>query len=75
VALHLPRLRAVLTGDVAVRFGDRVNLGPFNVDRALAWSSLQRLAALDVDIAGVGHGTPLTSGAAAALSEAADPLA
>jgi glyoxylase-like metal-dependent hydrolase (beta-lactamase superfamily II) len=75
VALHLPRLRAVLTGDVAVRFGDRVNLGPFNVDRALAWSSLQRLAALDVDIAGVGHGTPLTSGAAAALRAATDPLA
>ena len=75
VALHLPRLRAVLTGDVAVRFGDQVNLGPFNVDRVRAWSSLQRLAALDVDIAGVGHGTPLTSGAAAALGEAADPLA
>ncbi len=75
VALHLPRLRAVLTGDVAVRFGDQVNLGPFNIDRARAWSSLQRLAALDVDIAGVGHGTPLTSGATAALSEATDPLA
>lgn len=75
VALHLPRLRAVLTGDVAVRFGDQVNLGPFNIDRARAWSSLQRLAALDVDIAGVGHGTPLTSGAAAALREATDPLA
>lgn len=75
VALHVPRLRAVLTGDVAVRFGDQVNLGPFTIDRARAWSSLQRLAALDVDIAGVGHGTPLTSGAAAALREATDPLA
>jgi glyoxylase-like metal-dependent hydrolase (beta-lactamase superfamily II) len=75
VALHLPRLRAVLTGDVAVRFGDQVNLGPFNIDRARAWSSLQRLAALDIDIAGVGHGTPLTSAATAALSEATDPLA
>jgi glyoxylase-like metal-dependent hydrolase (beta-lactamase superfamily II) len=74
VALHLPRLRAVLTGDVAIRFGDRVTLGLFNVDRARARSSLRRLAALDVDIAGVGHGTPVTSGAAAALSAATDPL-
>ena len=75
VAVHLPRLRAVLTGDVAVRIGDPVTLGPFNTDRVQAWTSIRRLADLDVDIAGLGHGTPVRSGASTALAAATDPLA
>ena len=75
IAVHLPRARAVLTGDVAVRFGDTVTLGPFNTDRPRAWTSIRRLADLDVDLAGLGHGTPLRSGASTALAVATDPLA
>ena len=48
--------------------------GPFNADRAQAWSSLQRLAALEADVVCPGHGRPVAGGAATALHAATDPL-
>lgn len=49
IALHLPRLRVVLTGDTAAEHGGSVVLGPFSVDRVQARSDLERLGELDVE--------------------------
>lgn len=75
IAVHLPGEKVVLTGDIAARFDEQVTLGPFNTDREQAGKSLRRLAGLDVDAAGFGHGTPLTHSAAQALAGWSDPLA
>jgi glyoxylase-like metal-dependent hydrolase (beta-lactamase superfamily II) len=74
IALHLPAVRAALTGDTVAESGGALILGPFNVDRAAAWASLRRLAGLDPDVVAVGHGDPVAGGAAALLRAATDPL-
>ncbi|MEV0639855.1 MBL fold metallo-hydrolase [Streptomyces sp. NPDC050619] len=76
IALHLSGERVVLTGDIAGHLkGEHIALGPFNTDREQARHSLRRLATLDVDAAGFGHGTPITRDAAVALAGWTDPLA
>ena len=74
IALHLPPVRAVLSGDTVAEAGGGLILGPFNVDRAAAWASLRRLADLDPDVVAVGHGDPVVGGAAPLLRAATDPL-
>lgn len=73
VALHLPAVRALLTGDLARTDdgGGAVALGRFHVDPATARWALVTLAELDPDVVGVGHGPPVRSGGAAALVAAA----
>ncbi len=64
IALHLPASGILLTGDTIARAPDgRVMTGVFNVDRAGAAVSARRLAELDVEVAGFGHGDPLTAAA------------
>ncbi|MBC3760946.1 MBL fold metallo-hydrolase [Quadrisphaera oryzae] len=75
IALHLPRLRAVLTGDTAAEHDGVVVLGPFGLDRAQVRSDLRRLGALDVEVACFGHGEPVLTGAARAVAQAGDPFA
>lgn len=75
IALHLPDERVLLTGDLAASHEGNVVLGPFNTDREEAKSSLRRLAALDVDAVGFGHGAPLTSDVARAMAAWTDPFA
>jgi glyoxylase-like metal-dependent hydrolase (beta-lactamase superfamily II) len=71
IAVHLPRHQVLFTGDAAARRTDgTVICGIFNVDRAQAAASLDRLAALDTVIACFGHGEPLTQDAAAELRAA-----
>jgi glyoxylase-like metal-dependent hydrolase (beta-lactamase superfamily II) len=72
VALYLPELRVLITGDAAARTpdGERVILGVFNSDPVKAVESFERLAALDVEIACFGHGEPVAHGAAAELRAA-----
>jgi glyoxylase-like metal-dependent hydrolase (beta-lactamase superfamily II) len=74
IALHLPDTGVLLTGDTIAEHEGAAILGPFNTDREQAWRSLQRLAALDVDIACFGHGRPIMGGADHALRRATDPL-
>jgi glyoxylase-like metal-dependent hydrolase (beta-lactamase superfamily II) len=74
IALHLPDTGVLLTGDTIAEHEGAAILGPFNTDRKQAWRSLQRLAALDVDIACFGHGRPITGRADHALRRATDPL-
>jgi glyoxylase-like metal-dependent hydrolase (beta-lactamase superfamily II) len=74
IALHLPASGLLFTGDTIAEHQGRVVLGPFNTDRDTAWRSLQRLAALDVDVACFGHGQPVIGSASSALNRATDPF-
>ena len=51
IALHLPRHGVLITGDTVAEHEGQAILGPFDADRGGAWTSLQRLASLDVDVA------------------------
>jgi glyoxylase-like metal-dependent hydrolase (beta-lactamase superfamily II) len=71
IALHLPAAGVLLTGDTIARRPDgQVMAGVFNADRPAATASAERLAGLDIEVAGFGHGDPLTAGAAARLRAA-----
>jgi len=76
IALHLPEagLLLLLTGDTIAEHQGKVVLGPFNTDRGEAWRSLERLVALDVDVACFGHGQPIIGSAHTALRAATDPF-
>lgn len=72
LAVHLPGVGAVLTGDVAGRSRTGgVTAGLFHVDRDQARRALHELAALNPSIAGVGHGQPLRREAGTLLAHAA----
>lgn len=72
LALLLPEAGVLVTGDAVARTDEgRVILGVFNADRARAATSLERLAALDADVACFGHGEPLVGGAGPELRAAA----
>ena len=75
VALYLGQHRVLITGDTVAEHQGQMVLGPFNTDRAGAWASLQRLAAMDVEVACFGHGEPVTADAGAALRRATDVFA
>ncbi|MGI8695609.1 MAG: MBL fold metallo-hydrolase [Mycobacteriales bacterium] len=74
IALHLPQSGLLLTGDTMAEHQGNVVLGPFNTDRPEAWRSLERLVALDVDIACFGHGEPVIGSAHTVLRAATDPF-
>ncbi len=74
IALHLPRHGVLLAGDTIAEGDGQALLGPFNVDRDQAWESLHRQAALDVEVACVGHSNPIRD-ARSALRAAVDPFA
>jgi len=67
IALHLPGSGLLLAGDTIAEHQGGVVLGPFNTDRGEAWRSMQRLVALDVDVACFGHGRPFIGSAHTAL--------
>jgi glyoxylase-like metal-dependent hydrolase (beta-lactamase superfamily II) len=71
IALSLPGPRVLFTGDTMAHVEGRVILGPFNLDRAGAITSLHMLAELDVDTACFGHGDPIVGDASSALRTAA----
>jgi glyoxylase-like metal-dependent hydrolase (beta-lactamase superfamily II) len=75
VALYLPRHQVLFTGDAVARSpAGHVMCGVFNVNRAQAAASLQRLASLDTEVACFGHGEPVTRDATAGLRAAAQRL-
>jgi glyoxylase-like metal-dependent hydrolase (beta-lactamase superfamily II) len=73
IAIHLPEHGVLFTGDTIANVGT-VMLGTFNQDRARTVQSFQRLAALDVETACLGHGEPIASGAGARIREVAERL-
>lgn len=72
IALHLPEAGLLRTGDTIAEHQGNVVLGPFNTDRGQAWRSLERLVALDIDVACFGHGQPVIGSAHTALRAATD---
>jgi glyoxylase-like metal-dependent hydrolase (beta-lactamase superfamily II) len=60
-ALHLPGPRVLFTGDTVAESGGAVILGPFNADRERALASFRLLTGMDVDLALVGHGEPVSA--------------
>jgi len=52
IALHLPSLGVLLTGDLVAEFRGNVIVGPFNTDRDQSRRSISRLAGTDARIAG-----------------------
>jgi len=74
IAFHLPEHGVLFTGDAvaASPVDGEVMLGVFNLDRARAVASFRRLAALDPDVACLGHGDPVIGGAGVALRRSAD---
>lgn len=74
IALHLPKHRVLITGDIAAEYEGEVILGVFNLDRAQAAASFRRVADLAADVACFGHGEPLIGNAQARLQQAAATL-
>ncbi|PWJ54190.1 Glyoxylase, beta-lactamase superfamily II [Quadrisphaera granulorum] len=75
IALHLPAVGVVLTGDAVAEHEGRIVLGPFGIDREQAWRDAARLASLEVDVACFGHGEPVIGRAAQALRSLTDAFA
>lgn len=75
LALHLPRLDTVLTGDTVAELDGEVVLGVFDVDRDETRRSALRIAATGAGTAGFGHGEAVLHDAARLVREARDPFA
>jgi glyoxylase-like metal-dependent hydrolase (beta-lactamase superfamily II) len=74
IAIHLPEPGVLFTGDTVAHIDGQVMLGVFNIDRAQTADSFRMLAQVETDLVCVGHGDPITDGAAAALRAAAAQL-
>jgi glyoxylase-like metal-dependent hydrolase (beta-lactamase superfamily II) len=75
IALHLPTVDLLLTGDTIAEFHGDVILGVFNTDRSLVRQAAAKLAATGAGRAGFGHGEAVLSDAAARIGQASDPFA
>ncbi|MCC6179414.1 MAG: MBL fold metallo-hydrolase [Chloroflexi bacterium] len=67
IALLVPSLGVLFTGDTLASVDGAPILGVFNVDRAAAIQSLHKQAGLAFDVACFGHGAPLVGGASARI--------
>ncbi|MCH8201128.1 MAG: MBL fold metallo-hydrolase, partial [Chloroflexi bacterium] len=76
LAIFLPKEKLLFAGDAAERdLEENLVLGMFNLDQAQAIESFRKLAALDFEIACVGHGKPLDRDASLAFRRVAEKLA
>ena len=76
LAIFLPKEKLLFAGDAAERDSEEnLVLGMFNLDQAQAIESFRKLAALDFEIACVGHGKPLDRDASLAFRRVAEKLA
>jgi glyoxylase-like metal-dependent hydrolase (beta-lactamase superfamily II) len=67
LALHVPQLGVLFTGDTVAHHEGSPILGVFNIDRAEAIRSLKKQAALEFETACFGHGPPIIGGASSQL--------
>ena len=74
IAVWVPPLGALFTGDTIASHDGSPILGVFNIDRAEAIRSLRKHAGLDVEVACFGHGAPIIGGASARLGALAETL-
>ena len=76
LAVYLPKEKLLFAGDTAERdLEDNLIVGVFNLDQAQAIESFRKLAALDFEIACVGHGKPLDKDASVAFRRVAEKFA
>lgn len=75
LALHLPALDTVLTGDTVAELHGSVILGVFDVDRELTRHSMLRIAETGAAVAGFGHGEAVLEDAYRRIRNAGDPFA
>jgi glyoxylase-like metal-dependent hydrolase (beta-lactamase superfamily II) len=74
IALLVPDLGVLFTGDtIAFYEGDPI-LGVFNIDRVAAIQSVRKQAELEFDIACFGHGSPIVDGASRRIRALAEGL-
>ena len=73
IALHRSDSGLLLTGDTIAEHEGAQSSDP-SPTTAKAWRSLERLAAMDLDVACFGHGKPIIGAAHHALRRATDPL-
>jgi glyoxylase-like metal-dependent hydrolase (beta-lactamase superfamily II) len=59
IAVHVPHVGVIFTGDSVASYDGAPILGPFNIDRLGAIDALRKQARLDFDVACVGHGQPI----------------
>jgi glyoxylase-like metal-dependent hydrolase (beta-lactamase superfamily II) len=72
VALFLPALGVLFTGDTIASSNGEPVLGLFNVDRAEAILSVRKQTRLEFEVACFGHGPPLVGGASGRIRALAD---
>jgi len=72
IALLVPRLGVLFTGDTIASHEGSPILGVFNIDRAQAIESLRKQARLEFEVACFGHGTPLVGGASGRIRTLAE---
>lgn len=75
IALYLPAVDAILTGDAVAELQGEIILGVFNSNREAARSSLDAIVATTAQIAGFGHGDPILHDASRRIAHAQDPFA
>lgn len=72
LAFYLPEQRALFTGDAFVTWPLLCPGWPnAMLNEKQSWASLRRLAAMDVEVIGVGHGNPITANGARIMRELA----
>jgi glyoxylase-like metal-dependent hydrolase (beta-lactamase superfamily II) len=65
LAFHWPERRFLIAGDAVATWPELcAGWTAFNLNKKQHHDSLRRMAALDADIVGVGHGEPITQNAA-----------
>jgi glyoxylase-like metal-dependent hydrolase (beta-lactamase superfamily II) len=74
IALHVPALGVLFTGDTLASHEGKLIPGVFNVDREEMMRSIQKLAALDVRVACFGHGAPATHDAGRQIRALVTPV-
>ena len=74
IALLLPRLGVLFTGDTIASHEGEPILGVFNIDRVAAMESVRKQARLDFEVACFGHGSPIVGGAGRRIRALAERL-
>jgi glyoxylase-like metal-dependent hydrolase (beta-lactamase superfamily II) len=74
IALLVPQLRMLLTGDSIASHEGAPILGVFNIDRTEAIESLRKQASLEFEVACFGHGPPIVGEASQKIRTLAETL-